>query len=128
MDEIESLPIPAGVASLAMEQAGGLSLSRSSGPEGLLELAGRSDEEKKKLAQDFESVFIAKIFDQVKESIGNWGLEEDGASRQIQGLFWHYLAQDVADKGGFGLWQDIYRQFQELEDAGETGASLDGTL
>jgi len=80
------------------------------------------------LAKDFESVFIAKIFDQVKESIGNWGLEEDGASRQIQGLFWYYLAQDVADKGGFGLWRDIYRQFQEMEDAGVAGASLDGTL
>jgi len=98
MDEIESLPMPAGVASLAMESLGGLSLPRDSGTEGVLELAGR------------------------------WGLEEDGASRQIQGLFWYYLAQDVADKGGFGLWRDIYRQFQEMEDAGVAGASLDGTL
>jgi len=128
MDEIESLPIPAGVASLVMEHVGGLSLPRNSGTEGVLELAGRSDEEKKQLAKDFESVFLGKIFDQVKESIGNWGLEEDGASRQIQGLFWHYLAQDVADKGGFGLWQDIYRQFQEMEGAGVAGASLDGKL
>lgn len=128
MDEIESLPIPTGFASLAMEQINGLSLPRNSGTEGILELAGRSDEEKKQLAKDFESVFLGKIFDQVKESIGNWGLEEDGASRQIQGLFWHYLAQDVADKGGFGLWQDIYRQFQEMEGAGVPGASLDGKL
>jgi len=128
MDEIESLPMSAGAASLAMESLGDLSLRRNSGAEGAIELAGRSDEEKKQLAKDFESVFIGKIFDQIKESVGNWGLEEDGASRQIQGLFWHYLAQDVADKGGFGLWQDIYRQFQEMEDVGVPGASLDGTL
>ena len=128
MDEILSLPIPTDAVSLAMERIDRLSLQGKSGPEGVLALAGRSDEEKKQLAKDFESVFIAKIFDQVKESIGDWGFEEDGASRQIQGLFWHYLAQDVADKGGFGLWQDIYRQLKQMEGAGMTGPSLDGTL
>jgi Rod binding domain-containing protein len=70
----------------------------------------RSDEQKKQIAKDFESVLLTKLFDQVQESIGRWDLEEDGAGPQVQGLFWFYLAQDVADKGGFGLWKEIYQQ------------------
>jgi len=55
-------------------------------------------------------VLLTKLFDQVQESIGRWDLEEDGAAPQVQGLFWFYLAQDVADKGGLGLWKEIYQQ------------------
>jgi hypothetical protein len=40
-------------------------------------------------------------------------------------LFWLYLAQDVADKGGFGLWQDIYRHFQDIDAASVAGESID---
>jgi Rod binding domain-containing protein len=70
----------------------------------------RSDEQKKQIARDFESVLLTKLFDQVQESIGRWDLEEDGTSSQVQGLFWFCLARDVADKGGLGLWKEIYQQ------------------
>jgi Rod binding domain-containing protein len=70
----------------------------------------RSDEQKKQIAKDFESVLLTKLFDQVQESIGRWDLEEDGAAPQVQGLFWFCLARDVADKGGLGLWKEIYQQ------------------
>ena len=86
------------------------------------------EEKKKQLARDFESVLLTKMFDEVKRSIGQWGLdegEEDGASEQVHGLFWLYLAQDVADKGGFGLWQDVYRHFQDMDRACVAGESVD---
>lgn len=89
------------------------------------------EEEKKQLARDFESVLLTKLFDQVKESIGQWGLdeeEEDGASQQVHGLFWLYLAQDVADKGGFGMWQEIYRHFDDIEGARGAGGLIDREL
>ena len=38
------------------------------------------------------------------------------------------LAQDVADKGGFGLWQDIYQSLGNVEGTGTTGQSVDGKL
>ena len=88
---------------------------------------GASDEKKKQLAKDFESVFIAKLFDQVKESIGATAFDEDeeGTSEQVQGLFWLYLAEDVGRKGGFGLWHDIYRNFQEMDGAGSSSEQID---
>jgi Rod binding domain-containing protein len=89
------------------------------------------EEEKKRIARDFESVLLTKLFDEVKESIGQWGLdedEEDGASQQVHGLFWLYLAQDVADKGGFGMWQEIYQHFDDIKGANAAGGLIDREL
>lgn len=93
--------------------------------------AQRGGEEEKRVARDFESVLLTKLFDEVKESIGQWNLDEeedDGASQQVHGLFWLYLAQDVADKGGFGVWKEIYRQFEDMEGARGAGALIDREL
>jgi Rod binding domain-containing protein len=91
---------------------------------------GASDEKKKELAKDFESVFIAKLFDQVKESIGATAFdeEEEGTSEQVHGLFWLYLAEDVGRRGGFGLWRDIYRSFQELDGEQPSSGRIDKEL
>jgi hypothetical protein len=89
---------------------------------GEISSAARSDEQKQQAAKDFESVLLTKLFDQVQESIGGWGGldEEDGAASQVHGLFWLYLARDVADKGGLGLWKDIYQHLTQME--GTAGA------
>ena len=111
-----------------LEKMQDLSSSETSASQVLQAVAGRSNAEKEKLAKDFESVFLTKLFDQVKDSVGGWGEEEDGASQQIQGLFWYYLAQDVGSKGGFGLWRDIYQSFQGMENAGTAGEGIDREL
>lgn len=76
---------------------------------------GVSDRGKVKLAKDFESVLLSKLFDEMKNTIGDWGFEQDGAARQVQGMFWLYLARDVAERGGFGLWKDIYQFFKDVD-------------
>jgi len=58
-------------------------------------------------AKDFESVLLNKLLDEMKNTIGDWGFDEDGVSKQVQGIFWLYLAQDIANQGGLGLWKDI---------------------
>jgi len=102
-------------------------------PEGVENITSRgvadsSDEKKKQLAKDFESVLLTRLFSEVKESIGSCGFDEDPASDQIHGMFWSFLAQDVADKGGFGLWQDLYQHFKDLEGAPEAGELIDKEL
>lgn len=87
-----------------------------------------SDEKKKQIAKDFESVLLNKLFDQMSKSVGNWGFEKDGASEQIQGIFWLYLARDIANNGGMGLWKDIYKSVTGPNNAKETGNSLDGRI
>jgi Rod binding domain-containing protein len=72
------------------------------------EIDSASEEKKKQIAKDFESILITKLLDEVKNTVEHWGVEQDSASKQMQGIFWLYLAQDIANKGGFGLWKDIY--------------------
>jgi len=74
-----------------------------------------SERRKKEVARDFESVLLNKLLGAMKDTIGDWGFDRDGASEQIQGLFWLHLARDIADKGGLGLWKDIY-QFLDNKD------------
>jgi Rod binding domain-containing protein len=84
------------------------------------ELDGTSEEEKKQIAKDFESVLVNKLLDEMKNTIGDWGFEKDGASKQVQGIFWLYLARDIANNGGFGLWKDIYQFLTNSDQASAT--------
>jgi len=76
-----------------------------------------SEEKKKQAAKDFESVLLTKLLDEMKKSIVDWGSEKDGASEQIHGIFWLYLARDIANNGGLGLWKDIYQYLTNAEHA-----------
>jgi Rod binding domain-containing protein len=89
---------------------------------------GVSESQKKQYAKDFESVFINKLLDEMKKTIGDWGDEKDGASQQIQGIFWLYLARDIADNGGFGMWKDIYRFMNDSEQKNIVPELLDENL
>jgi Rod binding domain-containing protein len=91
-------------------------------------LDSATDEKKKQVAKDFESVLLNKLFDQMSKTIGNWGFEKDGASEQIQGIFWLYLAQDIADNGGMGLWKNIYKSLTPSDQTNTAGKLLDGKI
>ena len=83
--------------------------------EKIAKIDGACEAEKKQFAKDFESIFINKLLDEMKNTIGDWGDEKDGVSEQIDGIFWLYLARDIADNGGFGMWKDIYKSLTDLE-------------
>jgi len=87
-----------------------------------------SDEKKRQIARDFESVLLTRLMDQMKDTIGDWGFEKDGSSGQVQGIFWLYLAQDVANNGGMGLWKDIYQFVAGGNQTNAAEKSLDGRL
>ena len=82
------------------------------------------DEKTVEAAKSFEGVLIQQMLNTVQESLNDWGMEEDGADKQTQGLFWMYLGQEVSDKGGFGLWEDIYKSMSENFSNTETNNEL----
>jgi Rod binding domain-containing protein len=92
------------------------------------ELDGVSDEKKKQIAKDFESVLLYKMMDEMKNTIGDWGFDKDGASNQVQGIFWLCLARDLANNGGVGLWKDIHQFITNADQTNTAGKSLDGNL
>jgi len=83
---------------------------------------------KKQFAKDFESVFINKLLDEMKNTIVDWGDEKDEASRQIDGIFSLCLSRDIADNGGFGMWKDIYQSLTDLEHKNTATKLLDENL
>jgi Rod binding domain-containing protein len=119
MDGIESIAMPLAVPPAALQRMAS-GASEQIDVTDLEAIRNASDEKKKQLAKDFESVLLTKLFDEVRKSIEDSGFDDDVAADQVHGLFWSYLARDVANKGGFGLWQDLYQHFKALEgdDAG----------
>ena len=83
---------------------------------------------KKQFARDFESVFINKLLNEMKNTIGDWGSEKDGAGKQIDSMFWSHLARDIADKGGFGMWKDIYKSLADTGDKNTNTKLLNESL
>ena len=81
-----------------------------------------------KMAKDFESVMLTKVLDEMKNTIGNGLGEEEAGGEQIKGLFWLYLARDMAEKGGLGLWKDLNRFFNDMQKTNAPVQSLDEKL
>jgi Rod binding domain-containing protein len=95
---------------------------------GGLKVNGSSEESKKQLAKDFEAILLNRMLEQMKGTIGNWGFEKDGAAEQVQGIFWFFLAQHVADSGGLGLWKDVYRMMTETAQTNIADQSLNSSV
>jgi len=85
-------------------------------------------EKKKQVAKDFESVLLDKLLNEMKNSITDWGLEKDAASKQTQGIFWLYLGRDIANNGGLGLWKDIYQYLFNTEQTNTVQQSVDDQI
>ncbi len=81
-----------------------------------------------KIARDFESVLLTKILDEMKNTIGNGLGDEEAGSEQIKGLFWLYLAGDMAQKGGLGLWKDLKSFFNDMQNTDTSAQKLDENL
>jgi flagellar protein FlgJ len=86
------------------------------------------DERKKKIAKDFEGVLLNKVMDEMQNSVPDSGLLEDETSKQTQSLFSMYMSQDIAAKGGFGLWKQIYAQMNETPGQSAPANTMDTTL
>ncbi len=87
-----------------------------------------SEQRKEQIAKDFESLLINKVLDQMKDTIGDWGFDKDGACRQVYGMFWFYLAQGLANTGGFGLWKALYQSLNGFKQTTQETELLDRSI
>ena len=69
----------------------------------------RAGKSQMQAAKDFESVLLHKVLQEMERTIPRSGLMDSPMSRQVQGMFWFHLAQELADSGGLGLWKEIQR-------------------
>jgi Rod binding domain-containing protein len=72
-----------------------------------------------KTAKDFESVLVHKLMEEMSKTVGEGGLLDSQMTQQTEGLFWFYLAQEVSQGGGLGLWKEIARRISPSDTAAE---------
>ena len=56
----------------------------------------------------------------MERTIPKSGLFDDSTGEQIRGMFWQLMADDMADKGGVGLWKQVYEDIRR-----QTGEELE---
>jgi len=128
MDVLESagmLPDSLGAMLPARQPASLARRLEGATPEAVAEM---EDLQKQKLAKDFESLLVTRLLNEVKASISASSFDEDAGSDQIHGMFWSFLAEDVSEKGGFGLWQEIYQNLKDMEGGEAAGELMDKEL
>ncbi len=87
-----------------------------------------TEAKKKDFAKKFESIFIEKLMNEMKKTIGDWGMDKTEGEKQINGIFWLYLARNVSQNGGIGMWKDIYNQMNSMEQKNPQAESIDKKL
>ncbi|MBT3199263.1 MAG: hypothetical protein HN350_05045 [Phycisphaerales bacterium] len=93
------IPMPMGAQGPDIQQY--LNTGDSKGIEGQEDMA--------QAAKDFESVLLNQLMQEMSRTIPDSGFDNSGATKQIQSMFWSFMAEEVADNGGLGLWRDIQK-------------------
>jgi len=92
------------INSLELNQTNGASLS------------GKDKAELKKVAEEFEAVFIAQLLKIMRETIEESGMEGSGFGKSIYtDLFDQEIALSMAKRGALGIGDIIYKSFADRE-------------
>ena len=117
------------VTSGALDQAAGAGLSRKADNIQSSDVTSATDKKTKQAAKDFESVLLTKVLEGMENTVSQFSAgEEEAGSEQVKGLFTLFLARDMADKGGLGLWKDLNAFFKDMQKTNTTSQSVDEKL
>lgn len=76
----------------------------------------------KKIAKDFEGLFLNSIMKEMNKPIIESGMFNTSGMQQSKGIFTHFFSKELADQGGLGLWKNIYKDLsQQLNQKPTTG-------
>ena len=116
------------VTSGALDQAVGAGLSRKADNVQSSDATSATDKKTEQAAKDFESVLLTKVLEGMENTVNQFSTEEEAGSEQVKGLFTLFLARDMADKGGLGLWKDLNAFFKDMQKTNTTSQSVDEKL
>lgn len=83
-----------------------------------LQVKGAKEKQLREAARDFEGVLVNTLMNEMQKTVGESGLFENSQTKQIQGMFWQFMSDEVANKGGIGLADQLYREFSRLSGDG----------
>lgn len=85
--------------------------------------APKKEDSSAEAAKDFESVLLHKLLETMDRTVIRSELFDSPTSEQVRGMFRHFLAQELSDAGGMGLWKQLHSQLQNSANVDEEGPS-----
>lgn len=76
----------------------------------------KTNEELKKIAQDFESILIHKMLQSMQKTIPKSGLLDSFAGDMYESMFYEEVANEMSKREGLGLGDMVYRELNRLNE------------
>jgi len=75
---------------------------------------GASQKEMEKVARDFESVFINKLFESMRKGIPKSGLLDSSAMDMYQSMMDQEMAKELSKQKGMGMGEMVYNDLNRM--------------
>lgn len=73
-----------------------------------------SDKDMEKVARDFESVFVNKLFESMRKAIPKSGLFDSSAMEMYQSMMDQEMAKKMSERKGMGLGEMVYKDLSKM--------------
>ena len=74
-----------------------------------------SEKNMEKVARDFESVFINKLFESMREAIPKSDLFDSSAMDMFQSMTDQEMAKNMAERKGMGIGEMVYKDLSRID-------------
>lgn len=74
----------------------------------------RSEKEMEKVARDFESVFINKLFESMRKGIPKSGLLDSSSMDMYQSMMDQEMAKELSKQKGLGMGEMVYNDLSRM--------------
>ena len=129
MDSSDITLAASAITSGALDQAAGTGLAKKADKAQSSDATFATAKKTEQAAKDFESVLLTKVLEGMENTVSQFSAEDkEAGSEQVKGLFTLFLARDMADKGGLGLWKDLNVFFKDMQKTNNTSQSVDEKL
>ena len=90
---------------------------------------GQVDSEKdmEKVARDFESVFVNKLFESMRKGVPKSGLLDSSAMKMYQSLMDQEFAKLMSERKGMGIGEMVYKDLSRLDTVSQDDKSFSKT-
>ncbi|MBT5550590.1 MAG: hypothetical protein HOJ79_08935 [Nitrospina sp.] len=75
---------------------------------------GKSEQEMEKVARDFESVFINKLFESMRKAIPKSDLLQSSSMDMFQSMMDQEMAKELSKRKGLGMGEMVYNDLSRM--------------
>ena len=74
----------------------------------------RDKDKLKEAANQFEATLVNTLVSEMQKTVDQSGFVDDAQTKQVRGMYWQFMSDEIASKGGFGIAKQLYKEFSSL--------------